>query len=96
MAQTKYLENIKQVMLLKGSTRGLIHIHSLSQSLAYSLTHSLTHSLLYYYIQIPGFVKVDRYVCGGCNDFKIVVKLTMDKFDVSDHRNVVCMHRAIR
>ena len=40
-------------------------------------------------------VKVDRYVCGECNDFKIVVKLTMDKFDVSGHGKC-CLHSEFR
>ena len=94
MAQTKYLAAIEQVMFLKDSTTGLIHIHSLSHALTLLLTRNGWHT--HCPPQIPGVVKVDRYVCGGCNDFKIVVKLTMDKFDVSDHRNVVCMHRATR
>ena len=36
-------------------------------------------------------VKVDRYVCGECNDFKIVVKLLADKFGVSSH-GTSCLH----
>ena len=35
-------------------------------------------------LQIPGFVKVDRLVCGACNDFKIIVKLKAPNFDVSE------------
>ena len=69
MTQGKYLAAIKKVLYISDSTTRR------------SLTHVcfwLTPS------QVPGFVKVDRLVCGECNDFKIIVKLQGDKFGVSD------------
>ncbi len=33
--------------------------------------------------KIDGVVRVERLVCGGCNDFKIQVKVEKSKFGVS-------------